>query len=595
MSQTAPQPLKRLLRYTLPWRGRIQLAAFCSVLNKIFDLAPPLLIGAAVDIVVKRESSWFASMGVVDLQHQLALVTFLTILIWGLESAFEYAFKVLWRNLSQDIQHAARLDAWSHLQKLDLAYFERTHSGRIMAVLNDDVNQLERFLDGGANELIQVTTTVIVVGAVFFFASPTIALSAMLPMPFVVWGAFRFQTRLAPLYGDVRERVAHLSSHLANSLGGIATVKSYVAEDYEIRELDRESDAYKRANAAAIRTSAAFVPVIRMVILVGFCGTLYIGGKFTLDGHLEVGVYSVLVFLTQRLLWPLTGLAEMFDQYQRAMASTQRILDLLDTPIGILSGPKPLQVQPGDGAVAFENVSFGYRDDLPVLRDLTFTISPRHTVGVVGATGSGKSTLVKLLLRFYDTTAGRITVEGVDLREADLTHLRRSIGLVSQDVFLFDGTIGENIAYGCFDKTPADIEKAARLAEAHDFISSLPEGYDTMVGERGQRLSGGQRQRLSIARAILKDPAILILDEATSAVDNETEAAIQRSLERVAHQRTTIVIAHRLSTVRHADNILVLDQGRLVEQGTHDALLARNGNYAKLWQVQTGEQHAEPN
>nr|WP_243435789.1 ABC transporter ATP-binding protein [Acanthopleuribacter pedis] len=578
------------MRYTTPWRLRIQAASLCSFLNKLFDLAPPLLIGAAVDIVVQRENSWFANWGVVALEDQLALLTFLTVLIWGLESIFEYAFKVLWRNLSQDIQHAARLDAWAHLQKLELAYFERTHSGRIMAVLNDDVNQLERFLDGGANELIQVSTTVIIVGAIFVAASPTIALSAMLPMPLVIYGAFKFQSRLEPLYGEVRERVSRLSSHLANSLGGIATVKSYVSEQYEIEQLDRESQQYKIANAAAIRTSSAFVPVIRMVILVGFCGTLYLGGKMTLDGQLDVGIYSVLIFLTQRLLWPLTRLAETVDQYQRAMASTQRIMDLLDTPVGMVSGTTALKLHPGDGAVRFKDVGFAYTEGHPILRDLNFAIEAKQTVGVVGATGSGKSTLVKLLLRFYDVTDGAISVDGIDLRDADLTDLRRSIGLVSQDVFLFDGTIRENIAYGSFDKSDAEIEQAARFAEAHEFITRLPNGYDTRVGERGQRLSGGQRQRLSIARSILKDPAVLILDEATSAVDNETEAAIQRSLERVAHQRTTVVIAHRLSTVRNADQILVLDQGRLAEQGTHENLLAQNGVYAKLWHVQTGEQ-----
>ncbi|CAM2069421.1 ABC transporter ATP-binding protein [Sulfidibacter corallicola] len=592
MTASPASPLYRLLGYATPWRRRIQLASLCSILNKVFDLAPPLLIGAAVDIVVQREQSWFASIGVVSLDAQLLLLTILTILIWGLESAFEYAYKVMWRNLSQELQHATRMDAWKHLQELEMAYFERNHTGQIMAVLNDDVNQLERFLDGGANELIQVTTTVIVIGAIFFAASPLIAVLAMLPMPLVVYGAFRFQHRLAPLYADVRERVSQLSGRLANSLGGIATVKSYVAESFEVRQLETESNAYKTANAAAIRTSSAFVPVIRMVILMGFTATLFLGGKLTLDGHLDVGIYSVLVFLTQRLLWPLTGLAETVDLYQRAMASTKRIMDLLDTPIGIQSGGQPLNIHHGGGTIEFQKVRFEYLDGQRVLHDLDFTIAAGQTIGVVGATGSGKSTLVKLMLRFYDPSAGTIRVEGRDLREVQLKELRHAVGLVSQDVFLFGGTVRDNIAYGTFDATDEAIEAAARMAEAHEFISELAQGYDTMVGERGQRLSGGQRQRLSIARAILKNPPILILDEATSAVDNETEAAIQRSLERVAHDRTTVVIAHRLSTVRNADRILVLERGRLVEQGTHQALLDRDGVYAGLWKVQTGDRHA---
>jgi ATP-binding cassette subfamily B protein len=300
-----------------------------------------------------------------------------------------------------------------------------------------------------------------------------------------------------------------------------------------------------------------------------------------------VGFFSVLVFMTQRLLWPLTTLGETFDLYQRAMASTRRILDLLAVRPQVIEGGGRLP-RPPAGAVRFEDVRFAYASGSEVLRGLDIDVPAGETHAVVGLTGAGKSTVVKLLLRLYDATGGRVTVDGINVRELSFTELRGVIGLVSQDVFLFDGTVRENIAYGDPGAPAERIEEAARLAEAHDFIAALPESYDTVVGERGQKLSGGQRQRLSIARAIVRDPAILVLDEATSAVDNETEAAIQRSLEHVARDRTTLVIAHRLSTVRAAHRIHVLEHGAVTESGTHDELVAMGGLYAALWRVQTG-------
>lgn len=398
-----------------------------------------------------------------------------------------------------------------------------------------------------------------------------------------------FQKRLAPRYAEVRQQVSQLNSRLANNLSGITTIKSFTTEAYEVERVRTDSDAYQDSNRRAIALSAAFVPLIRIVILVGFTATLFFGGLAAAGGSLAVGTYSVLVFLTQRLLWPLTRLGDTLDQYQRAMASTARVLDLLDTPVSIPSGYRQLPVGSVKGALALENISFSYGDGIPLFKGLSLRVPAGHTVGIVGSTGSGKSTLVKLLLRLYELDGGHITLDGIPISEIQLQDLRRTMGLVSQDVFLFDGTVAENIAYGTPTATAKDIRHAAEVAEAHPFIERLPRGYDTVVGERGQKLSGGQRQRLAIARAILKDPPILILDEATSAVDNETEAAIQQSLEKITQHRTTIAIAHRLSTIRNADCIYVMEQGEVVEQGTHEELLARNGIYAGLWQVQTGE------
>ncbi len=580
--------LLRLLRYARGYRRRIWLASLCSVLNKLFDVMPEILIGMAIDVVVRQEGSFLADFGISEPFNQMLFLGAITILVWAFESLFQFFLQVLWRNLSQSLQHDLRLDAYGHVQDLDMAWFEDTSTGHLVAILNDDVNQLERFLDGGANALIQVATSVIAVGAVFFYISPQIALMAFTPVPVIILGAFWFQRRAQPLYADVREKVGVLSTRLANNIAGIATIKSFTREQHELDQLEKESSAYVNANRGAIRISSAFIPIIRMAILVGFVATLIYGGKLTLDGQLNAGAYSVLVFLTQRLLWPLTRLAETVDLFERAMASTRRILNLIEIPVQTRSGSTALPVDEVRGGLHFAGVSFAYASGTEVLSDIDLSVAPGETVAVVGQTGSGKSTLMKLLLRFYSPSAGRILLDGTDLAKLKIPDLRAAFGLVSQDVFLFHGTVAENIAYGRTGAEQEDIEAAARAAEAHDFILELPQGYATVVGERGQKLSGGQRQRISIARAVLKDPPVLILDEATSAVDNETEAAIQRSMQVITQGRTTLVVAHRLSTIVNADRIYVLDRGRIIETGSHTELIAADGLYASLWKVQAG-------
>lgn len=584
-------PLLRLWQYGRVYRPTIILAAISSIANKIFDLAPPLLIGAAVDIVVQRQDSFFSRFGITDVSHQLWVLARLTVIIWAIESLLDYTSDVLWRNLAQTVQHDLRRDAYSHVQQLELAYFEDRSTGGLMSILNDDINQLERFLDGGAHAVIQLMATVLIIEGLFFYAAPSVAWMAALPMPVIMWGSIRFQQFLAPRYANVRERVGLLNGQLANNLGGIATIKSFTAEAHELQRISGLSDDYRISNREAIRLSSAFVPLIRMVIVMGFIAILVFGGQLALSGGLNVGVYSVMVFMTQRLLWPLTHLGETLDLYQRAMASTARVLDLLHTPPQKDAGQSSLDITSIRGEVIFDQVSFAYQShrERPVLQDFSVRIPAGTTAAFVGPTGAGKTTLVKLLLRFYDVTEGRILLDGHDLHDLRLADLRGAIGLVSQDVFLFHGSVRENIAYGTFDAPLEDIIAAAKIAEAHDFISQLPQGYDTIVGERGIKLSGGQRQRISIARAVLKNPPVLILDEATSSVDNETEAAIQRSLERIAVGRTTIVIAHRLSTVRNADQIFVMENGRLQEQGRHEQLVHAQNLYAALWRVQTGE------
>ncbi len=589
MSPLPRHPFQRLLAYGRRYRGRAWLASLCSLLNTVFDLAPPALIGVAIDIVVDQQDSILAQWGIVELRSQFIVLSILTFLVWVLESAFQYAYEWLWRNLAQSMEHDLRIDAYQHVQGLELAYFEERSTGELMSMLNDDINQLERFLDVGANRILQMSTTVLIIGTTFFVLAPSLAWMAIVPMPFIIGGAIAFQKFLAPRYTQVREKAGTINSRLANNLTGIATIKSFTAEGYELGQLGRESQAYRLSNRQAIALSAAFIPLIRIIILIGFTGILFYGGLATAAGQLEAGTYTVLVFLTQRLLWPLTRLGETLDQYQRAMASTGRVMNLLDTPIAIRTGSVALPASQVSGDIVFENVTFGYQSRQPILKNLSLKMPAGKTTAIVGSTGSGKSTLVKLLLRFYEVNSGRITLDGLDLQSLQLQDLRKSIGLVSQDVFLFHGSVAENIAYGSFNATEREIVAAAKVAEAHDFITRLPEGYDTIVGERGQKLSGGQRQRLAIARALLKNPPILILDEATSAVDNETEAAIQKSLETITQDRTVVAIAHRLSTVRNAHCIYVMEHGELVESGTHEALVAQNGIYAGLWKVQTGE------
>ena len=582
-------PLTRLFKYGRKYRVLIWQAVVCSILNKIFDLAPPALIGAAVDVVVKQEDSLLARFGITDVFGQLLVLCVLSAIVWGFESLFEYIYERLWRNLAQNIQNDLRLDAYDHIQDLELAYFEETSTGVLLSILNDDVNQLERFLDIGANEILQVCTTVVIISGAFFVLTPDVAWMAMLPIPIILWGSIAFQQRLAPRYAQVREKVSLLNSRLANNLSGITTIKSFTTEAYELERLRRESEAYRESNQTAIALSAAFIPLIRIVILAGFNAILLYGGMKVIEGSLAVGTYSVLVFLTQRLLWPLTRLGQTLDLYQRAMASTNRVMNLLDTPITIHSGNIALPMEVINGAIKLENVTFAYKERKAVVKNLSLEIPAGKTIAIVGSTGSGKSTLVKLLLRFYEIEEGRITLDNRDIKDIFLGDLRQAIGLVSQDVFLFHGTVRDNIAYGNSHAPREQVIAAAKIAEAHDFINQLPQGYDTIVGERGQKLSGGQRQRIAIARAVLKNPPILILDEATSAVDNETEAAIARSLEKITQNRTTIAIAHRLSTIRHADCIYVLEFGQILEHGTHEELLANNGVYANLWRVQTGE------
>lgn len=585
----ADRPLRALWQRYRRFRTTFVAAVLLSTINKIADVVPELLIGAAVDVVVRGSDSFVGDvLGVESRYAQLGWLAAINVVVWMIESGSEYLSELAWRGLSQGVEHTLRVEAYDHAQHLDLQWHESHASGTTLATLNDDVNQLERFLDVGANAILQTALNILLVGAVFAVASWQLLVFAFLPIPIIVVGSLLFQRRLEPLYERVRETVADLSGMLTANLGGIATIKAFTAEARERDRVEAASSAYRGANLRAIRSSAAFVPLVRMAILAGFTCTLLLGGWLTLDGTLAVGLYSVLVFMTQRLLWPLTDVATVLDLYQRGRASAARILTLLDEPVVTPAGSVAL-ARPVAGRVELRDVRAGYGDGPDILHGISLTVPAGETHALVGSTGAGKSSLLRLILRFADPRSGSVSLDGTDVRELDWESLRGSMGYVSQDVYLFAGTIADNIAYGRPDASREEIETAAEAAAIADFVASLPEGYDALVGERGVTLSGGQRQRIALARALLRDPAILVLDEATSAVDNETEAAIQTSLRRAGERCTTIVVAHRLSTVRHAHRIHVLDAGRVVEAGTHDELVAFGGVYAGLWAVQTGE------
>ncbi len=579
--------LKHLFVYSQQQKTKAKRGIVYSILNKLFDLAPPVLIGVAIDIVVEGNESFLASFGIPDRRRQLVILAILTFIIWGLESLFDYLSAVTWRGISQDIEHSLRTETFENVLSLDMKYFENKSSGRLMAILNDDVNQLERFLDTGANKLLQTATTVIVIGGTFLYISPLIATFAFIPIPIIIFGSFKFTSTIAGRYERIRETIETLNSNLSNSISGILNVKSFTRESKELERIDISSNEVRSANYHAIKLSAAFIPIIRVAILFGFTATLLIGGFLALDGEIKVATYSVLLFITQRLLWPLTELGDTFDLYQRAMASFNRIFSLKNENSEIGNGD--IAFSKLENKIELNNVSFSYVDNFNVLNNVDLTINAGQTTAIVGSTGSGKSTLIKLLLRLYEINSGSISYDSNNLKDIELSSLREKIGLVSQDVFLFEGNVIENIAYGDLSASESEVWNAAQKSEADEFINNLPKKEKTIVGERGQKLSGGQRQRISIARAILKNPEILILDEATSSVDNETEAAIQRSLDILKKDRTVIVIAHRLSTVRNADIIYVLENGSVVESGNHESLLNIEGVYSKLWSVQTGE------
>jgi ATP-binding cassette subfamily B protein len=592
MNQEPKYPMRRLFAYLHQYRSSIWYATFITVVHKLFDLMPPFLTAWMIDTVSRNPPAWIAQYaGLTDLWEVIIFITGLTIFIFLMESLTEWIYKRNFMRLAQKVQHDLRMDAYQRLQSREIAYFEEQRTGNLMSLLNNDVNQLERFLNNIFNEIIQLIILVIFAGWSLCAVSLELGLISMTPIPFIILSSLYYQRKIAPYYQSVRESVGQLSSRLENNISGIMVIKSFTAEKFETERVRHASDQYKTDNFKAIQWSSVYVPIIRVFITIGFAASLMIGAYWVLyePGRFSLGNLAFFAMMIQRLLWPVTRLGFIFDEYERARASARRIFGLLDTPNQLKEADDPILLKKTIRSISLKDVDFQYKTGQPILEDLQLDIQQGQKIGIAGPTGGGKTTLIKLLLRLYDVTKGGIYIDDIDIRKIAIEDLRRKIALVSQDVYLFHGNIRENIAYGIENVTEEAIVEASKKAQLHDFVAHLPKGYDTIIGEKGIKLSGGQRQRLSIARAILKDAPILILDEATSAVDTQTERAIQESLDQLTINKTAIIIAHRLSTIRKADQIIILKNGRISEQGTHSELIEKNGDYAELWKIQTGE------
>ena len=582
--------LSRLLKYLNRWRSKVILASLYSILNKIFDIAPEVLIGVAVDLVVKKEDSFVASLGFASITEQVLFLGVVTFIIWALESLFEYLYMIEWRGLAQNAEHQLRVSSYDHAQRLDLEWHEKQSIGNITAILNDDINQLERFLNNGVNQIIQVMVSTVIIGFIFFYISIVIASIAIIPVPLIFVISLYFKKKLSPRYKAIREKVAALNTSIINNLMGIQVIKSFMTFKHERDNLIKKSMEYQNENINAIAISSAFNPLIRMGVLAGFLGTILIGSHMALNGAIEVGSYSVLVFLTQRFLWPFTTLSTLIDDFERSMSSSDRIFDLLSKERQIINNPNAKSPKNIECHIEFQNVEFSYDPNIQLFERMNFDIPFGSSVGIVGDTGSGKTTVAKLLLRLYDINEGNITLGGRSIKEPDINYLRKKIGIVSQEPFLFNASIRDNICYGSDNVDTNSIERAAKRSQAWEFIEKLPNGLNTIIGERGQNLSGGQRQRIAIARTLMRKPEVIIFDEATSSVDNRTEQLIQRALFTISRGRTSIIIAHRLSTIRNCDNILLIKNGKIVEQGNHGTLIEKkDSHYSTLWAIQTGK------
>ncbi len=614
--ERAANPMRRLFgEYGRPYTGQFVIGVVSSVAARSLDLLPPLLLGVAIDAIFLTgaqerpldlplvRDAWLPNgpdavfLGFAGEEAQFAFLVAGVAAAYGIGAVFHYIRNWGWNSFAQNVQHDVRTDTYDHMQRLNMSFFEDKQTGELMSVLSNDVNRLEQFLNDGLNTASRLVLMVVGIAALLIWFNLSLAAVALLPVPVIAGFTYLFVKRIQPKYAEVRKSVGTVNSRLENNLGGIAVIKSSNTEKYEEERVDDVSRSYFDANWDAIQTRITFFPALRVLAGVGFTLTFVIGGLWVLrgspplpllSGELSAGIFVMFVLYTQRFIWPLAQFGQIVNTYQRARASSERVFGLMDEVGRLEADADAADLTVSDSTVNYDDVSFGYEGET-VLSDVSFTAGSGETVALVGPTGAGKSTALKLLLRMYDVDEGSIQVDGQDVRDVTPWSLRAATGYVSQDTFMFYGTVRENVAYGAFGATDAEVEAATRAAEAHRFVRNLPDGYDTMVGERGVKLSGGQRQRLAIARAILRDPEILILDEATSDVDTETEMLIQRSLDELTADRTTLVVAHRLSTVRNADRIVVLDEGQVVEEGTHEELLAEDGLYANLWGVQAGE------
>ncbi|MGQ9584055.1 MAG: ABC transporter ATP-binding protein [Anaerolineae bacterium] len=568
--------LVRLFRYLAPYWRRLLLVAFLLLAVTFLELTPPLLQREIVDEVVGRKD--LARLG-------MLLATLVGVYaVLHLANAGDLYFR---HALGERFICDLRVRMYAYLQRLSLSFFERTSTGELMSRVTNDVNALEQFVTHGSSLVAVDFLRLLGTAGILVALEWRLALLVMVPVPILAVGLRHFNRRVRPVYRQVRDRLGDINAKLQDNIAGIRVIQAFRREEVELERFSTESEAYYRARVRGIRYWGTFFPAMRFVASWGTVLVLGAGGFLVARGELSVGTLVALLAYVSSFYDPIRQLTDVDNIVQQAVAAGERIFELLDEKPEIQDAPDAVDLEMVEGHVVFEGVHFRYgHEGEEVLRDVSFEMRPGEVVALVGPSGAGKTSIANLLCRFYDPTAGRITLDGHDLRKVRVDSLRKHVAVVLQDTFLFNTTVRENLLCGKQDATEEDLVAAARAAYAHEFIERLPQGYDTEVGERGVKLSGGQKQRLALARAILADPRILILDEATSSVDAEAEYLIQKALREVLRGRTALVIAHRLSTIRDADKIIALEDGRIQEVGDHRELMSRGGLYRQLYQRQ---------
>lgn len=580
--------LSKLLPFVAPYRNRFLLGVGTNAAARACDLIPMILVGKAVDAISASKSGLIPGLDTLLLYGGGVLASFVFLAVF--QSVSDYSLD----SMAQKVRHDLRNALYRHLQRQDMHFFEERQSGDLLNVVSSDVDNLENFLADATTSTIRLIITFLGTFAVLFWIDWRLALLLLAPMPFAFAAVRTFSTRIRPRYREARAAVGQVAAIIGNNLRGMGVIQAFTAEEDQARRVDVQSARYRDEAIGAAMARARFVPVLYTVAGAAFALLISGGGWLTLSGNgPTLGDYATFILLATRMILPLFVFGMLINQFQRSEASAQRIWGVLSLEPAIADKPDAVALDETPQALRFEDVRFAYPEREPVLCGLSLTMERGKVVGVVGPTGAGKSTLVKLLLRHLDPQSGRITLNGRDLSDFTLMSLRKRMGYVSQDAFLFAGSAAENIGLGAPDTTPEQLEEAARIAGALEFIRELPQGFDTPIGEGGVKLSGGQRQRISLARAVLRRPDILVLDEATSAVDTRTEEIIQQNLHAFRGDRMTLAVAHRLSTVRLADEIIVVVAGVIVERGRHDELLAQKGVYSGLWAVQSGEGRGE--